>query len=252
MARDKQAIPRPPKQLSIAAIITGLAIILDEISARVLSPFASRTCDDSHKYTTEIVSLDPLVIYIHNFLSVKDMSGILEASENRFSPSLVKKDGKLVQNTYRTSWSAILPDGDPSVRCVLDRSKSFLGTMLEPIEVEIGVPQLVRYTEGQEYNLHHDWMRVPQRAFDGSPRSFNRVASFFVILQDGCEGGETWFPFIKNVSPQSGEDRLWHEHEEGGLSFKPVAGNGIFWINLFPNATGDTRTVHSGLPVTGV
>ncbi|KAI1191844.1 hypothetical protein F5B17DRAFT_426187 [Nemania serpens] len=209
-------------------------------------------CEDQN-YKTELISLDPLVIYIRDFFSTKDIDKMIEAGENRFNPSVVHQNGIMVQNPYRTSWSAGLPTDDPAVQCVLERSKRFLGTILNPDEDEMGAPQLVRYTEGQEYNLHHDWMRIPQAAFDGSPRSFNRVASFFVILQDNCTGGETWFPFIKPVAPQpSGQEerRLWREHEDGGLAFKPVAGNGIFWVNLFPNGTGDTRTVHAGLPVT--
>ncbi|KAI0548834.1 hypothetical protein F4679DRAFT_286714 [Xylaria curta] len=210
-------------------------------------------CEDQ-SYKTEIISLDPLVIYIRDFFNTKDIDNIIQVGENRFNPSVVHKNGKMVQNPYRTSWSAALPAEDPAVECVLERSRKFLGTILNPGEDEMGVPQLVRYTEGQEYNLHHDWMRIPQAAFDGSPRTFNRVASFFVILQDTCTGGETWFPFIKAISPQpkeSDEDRLWREHEDGGLAFKPVAGNALFWVNLFPNGTGDTRTVHAGLPVTG-
>ncbi|TGJ88332.1 hypothetical protein E0Z10_g420 [Xylaria hypoxylon] len=210
-------------------------------------------CEDQ-SYKTELISLDPLVIYIRDFFSTQEINNIVQAGENRFNPSVVNQNGKMIQNPYRTSWSAALPAEEPAVQCVLERSRRFLGTVLDPNEDEMGVPQLVRYIEGQEYNLHHDWMRIPQAAFDGSPRSFNRVASFFVILQDTCKGGETWFPFIKAVSPQPKENeegRLWREHEDGGLAFKPVAGNGIFWVNLFPNGTGDTRTVHAGLPVTG-
>ncbi|GAP91604.1 putative 2OG-Fe oxygenase family Oxidoreductase [Rosellinia necatrix] len=209
-------------------------------------------CEDQ-SYKTELISLDPLVIYIRDFLNSRDIEGILKIGEGRFNPSVVNQGGKLIQDPYRTSWSAALPAEDPAVKCVLERSRSFLGTVLDPDEDEMGVPQLVRYTAGQEYNLHHDWMRMPQAAFDGSPRTFNRVASFFVTLQDNCTEGETWFPFIKAVSPQPKEadgSRLWREHADGGLAFRPIAGNGIFWVNLFPNGTGDTRTVHAGLPVT--
>ncbi|KAI0409914.1 hypothetical protein F4802DRAFT_6225 [Xylaria palmicola] len=223
-------------------------------SAKTNSSSASSDllCEDQ-SYKTELISLDPLVIYIRDFLNTKDINNVLRISEGRFNPSVVNQNGRMIQNPYRTSLSAALPAEDPAVQCVLERSRRFLGTVLDPSEDEMGVPQLVQYTQGQEYNLHHDWMRIPQPAFDGSPRSFNRVASFFVLLQDNCTGGETWFPFIKAVSPQptgSGEGRLWREHEDGGLAFKPVAGNGIFWVNLFPNGTGDSRTVHAGLPVT--
>ncbi|KAI0125594.1 hypothetical protein BJ170DRAFT_439403 [Xylariales sp. AK1849] len=208
-------------------------------------------------YTTEIVSLDPLLIYIHNFFNAADVAGVLSAGEHRFNPSTVYRNGQLVQNPYRTSSSAGLPVDDPAVACVLERARQFLGSMLDPAADEMGIPQLVRYTAGQHYDLHHDWLRDNQQAFDGSARSFNRPASFFVILQDDCTEGETWFPFVEPVRPVRGErdsekigDRVWREHKDGGLSFRPVAGNALFWVNLFANGTGDERTVHAGLPVT--
>ncbi|KAI1816865.1 hypothetical protein GGS20DRAFT_535846 [Poronia punctata] len=213
-------------------------------------------------YTTEIISLDPLVIYIHDFFSPPDINEILKVGSDKFKPSVVHKNGKMVQNPYRTSMSAVLSAKEPSVNCILERSKKFLGTILDPVEDEMGVPQLVQYTAGQEYNLHHDWMRIPQAAFDGSARTFNRVASFFVTLQDNCTGGETWFPQVNPVvgttttttldeeDEDEDETRLWRRHEDGGIAFKPVAGNAIFWVNLFANGTGDGRTVHAGLPVT--
>ncbi|KAL2168884.1 hypothetical protein VTG60DRAFT_6719 [Thermothelomyces hinnuleus] len=170
----------------------------------------------------------------------------------------------------------------------------------------MGPPQLVRYTTGQRFNLHHDWFDVPQRAAaaaasdDGEfvPRRWNRVASFFAILEDDCTGGETYFPYAKPIVPPSprgeamwqgggvsgeknkkkksktktaateGEQQeekqereqeqereeeearpLWREHEDGGLAFRPVAGNAVFWVNLHANGTGDPRTNHAGLPL---
>lgn len=209
----------------------------------------------AQKYTTEIISLDPLLIYIHDFLSPQDIDGILTAGQHRFTPSEVYRNGQLVQNPYRTSSSAPLPENELTVTCVLERARRFMGSMYDPVGDEMGAPQLVRYTPGQFYNLHHDWMKVHQAALDGSPRVFNRPASFFVILEDECTDGETWFPFVQPVTPlgdEGAEDRLWRKQEDGGgLAFKPVAGNALFWVNLFPNGTGDERTVHAGVPVTG-
>ncbi|KAI0975476.1 hypothetical protein F4678DRAFT_326477 [Xylaria arbuscula] len=258
---------RTTTSIAVVVVCTLLAVWLlgpgSEVSRDSTHSFSSSSqlnssnidsqCHDQ-SYKTELISLDPLVVYIRDFFNTGDIDNILKVAENRFNPSVVNQNGKLIQNPYRSSSSAALPADEPAVHCVLERSRQFLGTVLDPNGDEMGVPQLVRYTEGQEYNLHHDWMQTPQPAFDGSPRSFNRVVSFFVILQDGCTGGETWFPFITAVSPQPAEDRegrLWREHEDGGIAFKPVAGNALFWVNLFPNGTGDTRTVHAGLPVTG-
>lgn len=42
-------------------------------------PFVCR----SQSYQTELVSLDPLVVYIHNFTSPSDTAGLLAAGESR-------------------------------------------------------------------------------------------------------------------------------------------------------------------------
>ncbi|KAH8905727.1 hypothetical protein BR93DRAFT_697771 [Coniochaeta sp. PMI_546] len=224
-------------------------------------------CDASHKYRTELVSLDPLVIYVHSLISPAEIASLLETGEPRFAPSKVVKYGSKHTTSDRTSSSAGLPRDDPAVACVLNRARNFMGTMMRDGWDDMGPPQLVRYSAGQRFNLHHDWFDAPHWATDGSNRRWNRVASFFAILDDNCTGGETHFPYIQGIVPQSprnepawvggwvnarGEEDirpLWRAHEQGGLAFRPVAGNAIFWVNLHPNGTGDMRTMHAGLPL---
>ncbi|KAI2642120.1 hypothetical protein GGS21DRAFT_501218 [Xylaria nigripes] len=201
-----------------------------------------------HHYTTEIVSLDPLLIYIEDFLRPAEIAELLEASASSFSPSTVFKNGKLTGTPDRTSSSAALPRDNPTVDCVLSRAQSFMGNMIDANRDDIGPPQLVRYTAGQRFNKHHDWYdtRQPTRlGMRGRGKSWNRMASFFVILEDECEEGETWFPYVHSAR----EHRFWREHEAGGVAFTPVKGNALFWVNLHANGTGDDRTVHAGLPV---
>lgn len=218
---------------------------------------------EPHTYQTELVSLDPLVIYIHSFLAPREIDALLVSAEPNFRPSLVSKAVGKVQTPDRTSWSAGLPRGDPAAECVLARSRAFLGTMLRDDWDDMGPPQLVRYTAGQRFNLHHDWFDIPVRDNDGSSRTWNRVASFFAILQDNCTEGETHFPYIRGIAGPNpwetdgdgeqdgnvGMVRPWRNHEEGGLAFRPIKGNAIFWVNLFANGTGDNRVIHAGLPL---
>jgi prolyl 4-hydroxylase len=225
------------------------------------APFA---CDLSHTYKTELVSLDPLVIYIHSLITPAEITSLLSAAEPRFAPSEVVKHGQKQATPDRTSSSAGLPRDHPAVACVLGRARTFLGTMLRDGWDEMGPPQLVRYGPGQRFNVHHDWYDTPRWANDESMRRWNRVASFFAVLQDNCTGGETHFPHIQGIvqtSPRrepawvgdwanvTGQRPLWRTHEDGGLAFRPVAGNAIFWVNLHANGTGDTRTMHAGLPL---
>ncbi|KAM7193441.1 hypothetical protein V8F33_007820 [Rhypophila sp. PSN 637] len=242
-------------------------------------------CDQSHAYKTEIVSLSPLVIYIHSLITPNEITSLLSTAQPLFKPSTVHKSSSNIYSTERTSSSAGLPRTDPTVQCVLSRARQFLGTMLRDGWDEMGAAQLVRYNaKGQKFDEHHDWFGYPQWSTlpDDDFRKYNRVASFFAILEDQCEGGETWFPYLEEQvfekSPKGegawtgglglsdgvdedgdekeGEEEekkqkpLWRKHEKGGLAFRPVAGNALFWINLHPeNGTGDTRTNHAGLPI---
>ncbi|KAK8094335.1 hypothetical protein PG997_001020 [Apiospora hydei] len=204
-------------------------------------------CDPNHTYTTTIISLDPLLLYLPTFLAPAETAALLAVGAPAFAPSHVYKHGRRMGTPDRTSQSAGLPRDDPAVRCVLARAQSLLGPALfNAARDDIGPPQLVRYEgEGQRFNMD---------AWRG--RGWNRVASFFAILEDECEGGETWFPHIEpptvRSSPASeGEDEkaIWRVHEDGGVAFRPVAGNALFWVNLHANGTGDRRTLHAGLPV---
>ncbi|KAG9244383.1 hypothetical protein BJ878DRAFT_421499, partial [Calycina marina] len=98
-----------------------------------------------------------------------------------------------------------------------------------------------------KFDTHHDCCDAPQLLPNGGARKFNRIASFFVFLESVCEG-ETWFPYIELAS--EGETGNWRRHQDGGIEFKPVAGNALFWVNVHANGTGDERVVHAGLPAT--
>lgn len=221
---------------------------------------------ESPAYHTEIVSLDPLLIYIHSFLREDEINALLATAEPLFKPSQVTKSGKKVATSDRTSTSAGLPLHDPVVQCVLARARGFMGTMMVEGEDEMGPPQLVRYGAAQRFNIHHDWYDTPQWAYDGSRRKFNRIASFFAVLQDNCTSGETYFPYIGERPAPDGDfagtiqgagpgrtwrdsDPVWREHEDGGIAFRPVKGNALFWVNLHADGSGDERTMHAGLRV---
>ncbi|KAK7920933.1 hypothetical protein PG985_008955 [Apiospora marii] len=229
-------------------------------------------CDPDHAYTTTLISLEPLLLYIPSFLAPTEIAALLASGAPDFAPSYVIKHGRRLGTPDRTSQSAGLSRDDPAVRCVLARAQAFLGAALfDEDRDDIGPPQLVRYEPGQRFNVHHDWYETPQPPARGEVdewrgSGWNRVASFFAILEDGCEGGETWFPHVEppcllaghrssdvNHGKEEGSSvkkpPIWRIHEDGGVAFRPVAGNALFWVNLHANGTGDRRTLHAGLPV---
>ncbi|KAK4200072.1 hypothetical protein QBC40DRAFT_174820 [Triangularia verruculosa] len=255
--------------LPVTSVSLSLSFLGNTTKSEPVNTEMPFVCDTSHSYRTELVSLDPLIIYVHNLIAPAEITSLLKAGEPEFAPSKVTKGGRQQNTNERTSSSAGLPEDDATVQCVLKRARNFLGTMFRDGWDEMGQPQLVRYTTGQQFKLHHDWFSSPLWADDGSWNTWNRIASFFAILEDNCIGGETYFPFAKGIiapSPkgeepwrgslaqtpegeQGQQKPLWREHEDGGLAFRPIAGNALFWINLHPNGTGDTRTKHAGLPL---
>jgi prolyl 4-hydroxylase len=106
----------------------------------------------------------------------------------------------------------------------------------------------------------------------GRGRLYNRVASFFLYLEDNCLGGGTEFPdlnldessiFAKKRGQAEAMEQLdfWKtrieierkenetsEHAQGVI-FKPRKGSGVFWVNLHESGFGDQRVRHAGLPV---
>lgn len=134
------------------------------------------------------------------------------------------------------------------------------------------VPPPPRPQQGQRFDLHHDWFRQPRLhasdAAAGRRRLYNRVATFFIVLDvtdpatPGADGGGgTWFPHVQppagHVQQQqraaAGKDLLWTPHPSAkGIVFPPCAGHALFWVNLHQhNGSGDARTEHAGLAVTG-
>jgi prolyl 4-hydroxylase len=216
------------------------------------------------------MSLDPLLIYISNFVHPAEAAALIDLGTPLLEPSPISSGGSdSAGHQARTSWSAPLPMKKSSVvECILARAQHLLGTaLLAPGRDDMGKPQMVRYTAGQKFDLHTDWFARPritdEDARDQRRRMYNRVGTIFVVLQANCsDGGETWFPYVTpglGVGDKTDEQRqllqskagggLWRMHEDGGLAFKPIPGNAIFWVNMYANGTGDRRTLHAGLPI---
>lgn len=148
----------------------------------------------------------------------------------------------------RTSQSTTVPR-DGMVRCIETRALAFQGydtprSHLEPL-------QLVRYGPTERYHFHTDWFTDDAATRHGG----NRVSSFFAYVHvvNGTTGGGTNFPHLDAPA-----DARWcdagivdcDEPWDRGVTFRPVAGNAVYWENLLPNGRGDGRTLHAGLPVT--
>ncbi|KAG9243191.1 2OG-Fe(II) oxygenase superfamily protein [Calycina marina] len=203
-------------------------------------------------YTVHIVATSPLVIYISDFLTNAEREHLLEVTKGTFSNSAVadSSGAQGLQQTRTSKSTSVAPDS--VVDCIVSRALSFQSPSLHPSHVE--PLQLVAYSQNQSYHFHTDWFTNPSLA---SPsHGGNRISSFFVYVDvaPGTTGGGTNFPVLN--APHGEEwcktvdcDAQW----EDGLTFRPVSGNAIFWMNMVDEGgemVGDERTLHAGLPVT--
>ncbi|KAI0414473.1 hypothetical protein F5X98DRAFT_389746 [Xylaria grammica] len=272
--RTKYAVMLVPVSMMLLSILrcgqylsnhgVTLSSTLDKITSLPLSfnlPIEEKldvgpySCD--HSYTIELLSIDPLVIYINNFLRDEEIEHLLNLGKTRFGTSMVfaGSDGfkEVLNRTMRSSQTAFLPKEDVVCECLTKRMQSLLGNVQH---VEVEALQIVKYaTGGDHYRSHTDWFDAPKidlpipGSKDRSPKPSNRLGSIFAYLEDDCERGETYFPHLPSVLESADGTKFALAVGDTGLLVKPRKGNALFWNNLHGNGTGDERTAHAGLPV---
>jgi hypothetical protein len=92
------------------------------------------------------------------------------------------------------------------------------------------IPQVMHYSVGQEFRLHHDYLDPLEKgpAADLALRG-QRIGTFLVYLNDDFEGGETDFP-------------------RAGLTHRGRIGDALFFANVMPDGRPDPLTMHAGRP----
>lgn len=146
------------------------------------------------------------------------------------------------------------------VRCIESRALAFQGldatdkytiSHLEPI-------QLVKYAATEHYHFHTDWFTSSFHT--AATLGGNRQSSFFAYVKaDNVTGGGTNFPLLDApaLRASDGQESWWcragfvdcDAEYEDGVTFRPVEGNAVFWVNLDEDGNGDGRTLHAGLPL---
>ncbi|ELQ40762.1 oxidoreductase [Pyricularia oryzae Y34] len=175
-----------------------------------------------------------------------------------YTPSTVTDDaGPRRDKSIRDSEVALVPRTD-TVRCIEARARSLQGwrdeTWIERLRVQ-------RYHVGGHYGHHFDWME---------PRmGYARVSSIMAWVGDGdgsLVGGGTEFPLLQRPSSDDrwckfvigcggSDDAEKDQRRQGGVVFKPIVGNAVFWENFNPQAgpggvvRGYEESWHAGLPV---
>ncbi|KAH7072933.1 hypothetical protein BKA63DRAFT_473262 [Paraphoma chrysanthemicola] len=230
--------------------VSAQSVAQEKIDSLVI-PDAELTCGEHTYKGVHVLSRQPLVVYVEGFLSEEEAKHAVGVSEPHFTPSTVWNAGQETLNTkVRHSEKAQLPR-DQTVKCIEDRARQFQGwrpyVFIEKLWAQ-------RYGIGGHYTYHYDWSTAT--------RTSGRISSFMVYLEANCTGGGTHFPRLQHPSPESDKHQWCRFIECGanadetadpklsdGITFKPIAGNAVYWENMRPDGSGYPESWHAGLPV---
>ena len=218
---------------SRSAVAEVLRIPLSSITATASTPNGRRTRSPQAP-TTQAGDRDihvsasleaPIVRVLDGLLDEGECAALIDAARPRLDRALtVAEDGKHQVDERRTSAGMFFKLGEtPLVRTIEQRLARLLDL---PVEHGEGL-QVLHYLPGQEYEPHYDWFDPTQPGFATlTARGGQRVASVVMYLNTPEEGGGTAFPQV-------------------GLTVTARTGSAVY----FAYETGDTSSLHAGLPV---
>jgi prolyl 4-hydroxylase len=168
-----------------------------------------------------LVAEEPYARLFEQVLSTAECSYLIETTESRFEPSMVyNKARELVRDTIRTSDGAAIHwlIEDPAIHALNRRIASMTGTRFESGEAL----QVLRYSPGQEYRPHFDFVEGAQN---------QRLWTALIYLNNDYEGGET--AFVRT-----------------GAEVRGKAGDVLVFRNARADGSPDPLAEHAGMPVT--
>lgn len=173
----------------------------------------------------------PLMRTIEGFCSPSVCDWIVDRSRASLGAAMIwdPENGKGKVDESRNNSAAELRLNDMDVVLAVQRARIAAATRLP--EAFFEAPQVMRYTVGQQFKVHHDYLdpEQPSHAMDMRQRG-QRIATFLIYLNDGFAGGETDFP-------------------EAGISFRGRKGDALFFANVSRSNRPESRSIHAGRPV---
>jgi prolyl 4-hydroxylase len=230
------------KERSPEEVKSHVKACLADAADRQIEATEPTTTSDVVTERVEVLSAEPPLVLIHNFLPESMCHDIVQTAVDtkNMKESTVGSEQK--QKETRTSSTVWLrdPECQNPLRLIAEKVSRIAG--LPPTNMEN--LQVVKYNPGQEFNLHTDH----DEAFNDLDCR-GRLATCLVYLAAPDSGGETWFPGV-----QEGNEK------ENDIEIKPKLGSAIFFWNTVekPGSTeyspemflhADERLRHAGLPV---
>ncbi len=177
---------------------------------------------------------DPNIFTVNNFLTKNELLWLNRICTNHkksFKTSHTESDtNERVLSEERTStFFHLAKSQDALTRQIECRAADLLGVpsdLVEPL-------QIVSYTSGQQFTLHHDAGTLMETTGEVCLVYPRRLVTIFIYLNSLPWGqGHTEFPAL-------------------GLSVQPQQGSAVMFCNVLKDGQVDARLVHQACPVEG-
>jgi len=205
-------------------IFLGITIFLLIISIIILTLSLQQDFTNTNiknidqQYKTTVLSDNPKIIYIHDFLSNDEASHLIKLADELKKPSTIDSNSNptALKTEVRSSNTAHLNrHKDAIIKNIEQRGSDFVNSdikQLEPLQVVV-------YEKGQKYVPHYDFFS------SDSPeviRYGNRNKTILVYLNDVPEnaGGGTYFPKLDiRVKPKANDAIYFESINDGNLNW---------------------------------
>ena len=204
-----------------------------EIAEHVLSALQSIDAADDLSPSLRVVTSEPPLVVIDDFLSPIDCEAIIRAADgaglHRSTIGVDRVDDP--KRTSSTTWLEERQCADPQ-RLLAERVSRISGLPTSHMENL----QVVRYKPGEQFGIHTDH----EDTFNSLPGR-GRLCTCLIYLQEPSDGGETRFYELEvDVPPKRGTAVFWWNtiQRPGCVGYHP---------EMFLNC--DTKMQHAGVPV---
>jgi len=181
--------------------------------------------------TAVVLSKDPFVYYIDNFLTNTECEYIIAKAKPGLDAAKVSSssEGGVRSQSRTNSLCWIWPNGDRGLEMIEDKICDLVACRPECTEAF----QVIHYVNGQEYKPHWDAYDVDTKhGIENCKRGGNRIITTLLYLSDVEKGGSTSFPKLGiEVAAKKRRVCVFHNCRPGKQEVR------------------DERTMHAGTPV---
>ena len=174
--------------------------------------------ENTNKYKEDILSENPKIIYIHNFITEEEAKHIIKLADELKKPSTIdsKESALTLETKTRSSNTAHLGKSSDYVIKDIEKKASEYTNLninyIEPLQVAV-------YEKGQKYNPHYDFFNADSSVIE---QYGNRTKTILVYLNNLSEdaGGNTYFPKLDiRIKPKALDAIYFENMNDGNVNY---------------------------------